>query len=147
MLRLLSADLLHQNLKQTDEEENESSDLPNSEWKAGATPGGFLLPSEYLIQTSPINLGSKFSNCATVLLATVATSNFTQEKKTCSAQGATFDIVDRLTSPYYGCGRTLYVDNYYTSPDQFRHLHAEGTLACGTMHLNRKNVPPKRMFP
>ena len=72
---------------------------------------------------------------------------FYSGKKTCSAQGATFDIVDRLTSPYYGCGRTLYVDNYYTSPDLFRHLHAEGTLACGTMRLNRKNGPPKRMIP
>ena len=35
-------------------------------------------------------------------------------KKTCSARGATFDLVDRSIAPYINNGCTLFVDNYYT---------------------------------
>ena len=68
-------------------------------------------------------------------------------KQESSPYGATFDIVRRLISPYIGCGRTLYVDNFYTSPDQFTYLKQENTLACGTMRMNRKHGRPKTMVP
>ena len=68
-------------------------------------------------------------------------------KQESSPHGATFDIVRRLISPYIGCGRTLYVDNFYTSPDLFTYLKQENTLACGTMRMNRKYGPPKTMVP
>ena len=52
-------------------------------------------------------------------------------KQETSHHGATFDIINRLVSPYLGFGRTLYVDNFYTSPDLFTFLRENGTLACG----------------
>ncbi|XP_012938512.1 piggyBac transposable element-derived protein 4, partial [Aplysia californica] len=64
-----------------------------------------------------------------------------------SAKGATFDVAERLIRPYLNCGRTLYVDNYYISPDLFTYLKEQRTLACGTMRINRKNGPPKTMIP
>ncbi|GFO20180.1 PiggyBac transposable element-derived protein 4-like [Plakobranchus ocellatus] len=67
-------------------------------------------------------------------------------KSEASRYGATFDVVDRLIGSYMGCGRTLYVDNYYTSPNLFSHLKQQATLACGMMRLNRKNGPPKSML-
>ena len=68
-------------------------------------------------------------------------------KQETSDRGATFDIVNRLISPYLGCGRILYVDNFYTSPDLFTFLRENRTLACGTMRMNQKNGPPKPMVP
>ncbi|GFN88742.1 PiggyBac transposable element-derived protein 4-like [Plakobranchus ocellatus] len=64
-----------------------------------------------------------------------------------SSRGPTFDVVNRLISPYLGCGRVLYVDSYYTSPDLFRYLKEHKTLACGTMRRDAKNAPPKNMLP
>ena len=58
-----------------------------------------------------------------------------QETSDCSV---TFDIVNWLISPYLGCGRTLYVDNFYTNPDLFTFLKENGTLACRTKRMNRK---------
>ncbi|GFO03109.1 PiggyBac transposable element-derived protein 4 [Plakobranchus ocellatus] len=68
-------------------------------------------------------------------------------KREASVQGATFDVIDRLINPYISCGRTLYVDNFYTSPDLFTHLENHRTLACGTKRANRKNGPPKELMP
>ncbi|KAK3784705.1 hypothetical protein RRG08_032160 [Elysia crispata] len=68
-------------------------------------------------------------------------------KQESSPHGAIFYIVRRLISPYIGCGRTLYVDNFYTSLDLFTYLKQENTLACGTMRMNRKHGPPKTMVP
>ncbi|GFO04147.1 PiggyBac transposable element-derived protein 4-like [Plakobranchus ocellatus] len=68
-------------------------------------------------------------------------------KRPCSAHGATFDVVNRLITPYLEEGRTLFVDNYYTSHDLFTHLKEHKTLACGTLRLNRNNGPPKDMLP
>ena len=64
-----------------------------------------------------------------------------------SDRGATFVIVNRLISPYLRCGRTFYVDSFYTSPHLFAFLRKKGTLACGTMRMNLKNSPPKPMIP
>ncbi|GFR61629.1 PiggyBac transposable element-derived protein 4-like [Elysia marginata] len=65
-----------------------------------------------------------------------------------SSHGATFvGVVNRLISPYLRCDRTLYVDNYNTSPNLFSHLEENSTLACGTMRQNRKNGPHKNMAP
>ena len=71
---------------------------------------------------------------------------YTGKRKT-SPRGATFDVVDGLIAPYLDCGRTLYVDNYYTSPILFTYLKEHRTLACGTMRANRQKGPPKDMQP
>ncbi|GFO35124.1 PiggyBac transposable element-derived protein 4-like [Plakobranchus ocellatus] len=68
-------------------------------------------------------------------------------KREASVHGATFDVVERLINPYINCGRTLYVDNFYTSPDLFTYLKNHRTLACGTMRTNMKNGPPKELTP
>ena len=68
-------------------------------------------------------------------------------RKKVSSNGATFDVVDRLISPYMGCGRTLYVDNFYTSPDLFGYLKENHTLACGTKRQYRETDHPKKCFP
>ena len=64
-----------------------------------------------------------------------------------SSDDATLEIVSRLISPYLECGRTLYVDNFYTSPDLFTYLREKNTLACGTMGMSQKNGPPKAIVP
>lgn len=38
-------------------------------------------------------------------------------------------------------GYCVYTDNYYSSPTLFDDLNAEGTLAVGTVRLNRKEMP------
>lgn len=66
-----------------------------------------------------------------------------------SPLGAKFDVVNRLVEPYLGFGRTLFVDNCYTSPDLFTYLKSKNTLACGTLQLTSvpQNGPPKAMVP
>ncbi|GFN88744.1 PiggyBac transposable element-derived protein 4-like [Plakobranchus ocellatus] len=73
--------------------------------------------------------------------------DFYTGKRQSSPHGATFDVVEGLIAPYLDCGRTLYVDNYYTSPILFTYLKEHGTLACGTMRMNRQRGPPKEMLP
>ena len=73
--------------------------------------------------------------------------DFYTGKRKSSPRGATFDVVEGLISPYLDCDRTLYVDNYYTSPILFTHLKEHGTLACGNMRMNRQRDPPKEMVP
>ncbi|XP_062610944.1 piggyBac transposable element-derived protein 4-like [Saccostrea cucullata] len=36
---------------------------------------------------------------------------------------------------------TVYMDNYYTSPDLLRDLHIRGIMACGTVRADRKGLP------
>ncbi|XP_018396876.1 PREDICTED: piggyBac transposable element-derived protein 4-like [Cyphomyrmex costatus] len=40
-----------------------------------------------------------------------------------------------------GQGRTLYVDNWYSSPWLFQKLHNEKTNVCGIVRANRKHLP------
>ncbi|GFO04045.1 PiggyBac transposable element-derived protein 4-like [Plakobranchus ocellatus] len=73
--------------------------------------------------------------------------DFYTGKRQSSPRGATFDVVEGLIAPYLDCSRTLYVDNYYTSPILFTYLKEHGTLACGTMRMNHQRGPPKEMLP
>jgi hypothetical protein len=58
-----------------------------------------------------------------------------------SGLGKGADIVSTLLYPYLHKGHTLYVDNWYTSPDLFMWLHDRATNACGTVRKSRKNMP------
>ena len=64
-----------------------------------------------------------------------------------SSFGATLDIVNCLIRPYLGCGRILYMDNYYMNPHLLTHLKDTATPACGTMRVHRKNGPAKELSP
>lgn len=50
-------------------------------------------------------------------------------------------IVDSLLSDYYGYGRILYCDNFYTSYELAKYLKTKKTRICGTLRKNRKTVP------
>ena len=46
-----------------------------------------------------------------------------------------------LMESFLDKGYVLYMDNYYTSVPLFEDLERQGTLACGTVHSNRKGLP------
>ena len=50
-------------------------------------------------------------------------------------------IVMELMEPYLKKGYTLYIDNWYSSPNLFRRLSEQGTNVIGTVRVNRKNMP------
>lgn len=52
--------------------------------------------------------------------------------------GKSGNIVLTLLEPYLNKGHTLFVDNWYTSPNLFDCLHKNETNACGTVKTNRK---------
>lgn len=53
-------------------------------------------------------------------------------------------VVTTLMKDYFGKGHTMWTDNWYSSPDLFKHLHDNITNACGTVRKNRKNMPKFR---
>lgn len=50
-------------------------------------------------------------------------------------------IVLELSEPYLDCGRTLYVDNWYTSIELAESLNDRQTHLVGTLRANRKSNP------
>ena len=53
-------------------------------------------------------------------------------------------IVMELMEPYLKKGYTLYVDNWYSSPNLFRCLSEEGINVIGTVRVNRKKKCHKK---
>ncbi len=53
-----------------------------------------------------------------------------------------FDIVDQLTRTLRGKYHVVYMDNLYSSVPLFLHLFNKKLYACGTLHANRKFLPP-----
>jgi len=62
---------------------------------------------------------------------------------------ATHATVSELTKKIQGRGHTLYMYNYFSSPDLFDDLATKQINCCGTVRSNRKGIPqdlgPKRM--
>jgi hypothetical protein len=56
--------------------------------------------------------------------------------------GLTQKVVLDLVSKYERTGRTVFMDNFYTSVMLFVRLYRLGILAAGTVGSNRKGVPP-----
>jgi hypothetical protein len=52
------------------------------------------------------------------------------------------NVVLNMSEPLLDKGHTLYLDNWYSSPDLFRRLTDRQTNAIGTVRPNRKNMPP-----
>jgi len=51
-------------------------------------------------------------------------------------------VVLELLEPLFGCGHTLWIDNFFSSPELARKLQIEHSTDCvGTLKLNRKNTP------
>ena len=59
-----------------------------------------------------------------------------------SEQVISHDICIELLEPLYGMGYHLYRDNWYTAVPLAETLLAENTNPTGTMHSNRKFLPP-----
>jgi hypothetical protein len=53
----------------------------------------------------------------------------------------TTQIVIKLVEPLFGRGHTLWMDNFYNSPDLCLLLKKSGVNVAGTLRLSRKNVP------
>ncbi|CAK9820042.1 PiggyBac transposable element-derived protein 4 [Anthophora quadrimaculata] len=52
-------------------------------------------------------------------------------------------IVMELAEPILGEGYTLFLDNWYSSPELFKILNRNNTNVIGTVRKNRKNMPKK----
>ena len=48
----------------------------------------------------------------------------------------------RLVEPITNTGHHVYMDNFYTLPQLFRDLRANGCGVCGTLRMNRCGLPP-----
>ena len=62
-----------------------------------------------------------------------------QENK--SQNGLAYDVVMGLCKSVFGQGYRLFMDNYYTSIKLFLALLQKKIVACGTILLNRKDIP------
>ncbi|XDV17603.1 hypothetical protein PO909_023437 [Leuciscus waleckii] len=73
------------------------------------------------------------------------TSSFTMytgKAKFPTGFGLSYDaVVGVLDKPYLGSGYHIYCDNFYTSPQLFRHLSSLHFRACGTYREGRKETP------
>lgn len=58
-----------------------------------------------------------------------------------SPLGISGQVVIDLLGDLGGQGRTLYVDNWYSSPWLFNRLHNEKTNVCGTVRIKRTYLP------
>ena len=59
-----------------------------------------------------------------------------------SGVGVTHATVIHMVQPCIDRGHHMYFDNYYTSPAVLKNLSSKGFGACGTLRVNRKDVPP-----
>jgi hypothetical protein len=59
-----------------------------------------------------------------------------------TAASKTAAIVVKLVEDLLGRGHTVWMDNFYNSPDLARFLKSKQTDCVGTLRDNRKNVPP-----
>lgn len=66
---------------------------------------------------------------------------YTGKGTTSGKEGHAFSVTKKLMRPYFGKGRTLFVDNYYTSIPLMRFLYRKGTAMVGTLRKNRKGIP------
>ena len=55
--------------------------------------------------------------------------------------GISGSVVSTLMAPYLGKGHSLYIDNWYTSPQLAMFLHSHQTNMCGTVRPNWRGLP------
>ena len=50
-------------------------------------------------------------------------------------------VVKNLCEPIFGKNHHLFMDNFFTTYNLFRFLDTKNVFCCGTVNLNRKNLP------
>jgi hypothetical protein len=55
---------------------------------------------------------------------------------------ASTNVVLNMCEPLFDRGQTLYLDNWYSSPDLFRRITNRSTNVVGTVRPNRRDMPP-----
>jgi len=55
--------------------------------------------------------------------------------------GLGYHVVTKLVQPVMNRNHHVYFDNFFSSVRLFEHLEAQNTFACGTVRLNRKDMP------
>ncbi|XP_029924335.1 piggyBac transposable element-derived protein 4-like [Myripristis murdjan] len=94
------------------------------------------------MKAKPTKWGLKFFVLADVNGYTVDFRLYTGKSAFASGKGLSFDVVTSLVNKdFLGSGYTVYCDNFYTSPELFRHLSQQGFGACGTYRQGRVGVP------
>uniref|UniRef100_A0A667XDB9 PiggyBac transposable element-derived protein domain-containing protein n=1 Tax=Myripristis murdjan TaxID=586833 RepID=A0A667XDB9_9TELE len=94
------------------------------------------------MKAKPTKWGLKFFVLADVNGYTVDFRLYTGKSKTASGKGLPFDVVASLVNKnYLGSGYIVYCDNFYTSPQLFRHLQQQGFGACGTYRQGITGAP------
>lgn len=68
---------------------------------------------------------------------------YTGKKPGGTEHGLAQQVVLDLCRPIFGQHHHIYMDNYFSSPQLFSLLSEEQTGACGTLHTNRRGVPPR----
>ena len=89
----------------------------------------------------PTKWGVKVWVCAEADTGYVYKFEIYTGKSDLSSNGLAYDVVMRLMEGLLYSGRTLYCDNFYTSPNLFADLYSCDTYATGTCHTNRKEFP------
>ena len=93
----------------------------------------------------PVKWGIKNWVCADAVTGYILTfdvycgANASQTEK--HPKGLAYSVVMKLVEPYLDKGYSVYMDNYYSSPELFRDLLLRKTTASGTVRLNRKYFP------
>ncbi|XP_029926608.1 piggyBac transposable element-derived protein 4-like isoform X3 [Myripristis murdjan] len=94
------------------------------------------------MKAKPTKWGLKFFVVADVNGYTIDYRLYTGKSKFASGKGLPFDVVTSLVNKdFLGSGYIVYCDNYYTSPELFRHLSRQGFGACGTYRQGHVGVP------
>lgn len=94
------------------------------------------------MKAKPTKWGLKFFVLADVNGYTIDYRLYTGKCKFSSGKGLPFDVVTSLVNKdFLGSGYIVYCDNYYTSPELFRHLGRQGFGACGTYRQGSIGVP------
>ena len=56
--------------------------------------------------------------------------------------GLGYDIIMKMAKPFLNKNRHFYFDNFFTSTTLMEHLLLQQSYACGTVRINRKDLPP-----
>ena len=96
------------------------------------------------LQAKPTKWGIKMwvcSDAATWYILSFSIYTGKDPNLSISPNGLAYDVVMRLLENKFNKGYSVFVDNFYTSPNLFLYLFNKGVSGTGTVRTNRKNFP------